>query len=74
MIRYVTDPRAGYDPESGDSWDDAHGITVFEADDGPTDTGLVDHCGRSIYRLTERAQIGFQVRRRVRVKAGSRKV
>lgn len=70
-VRYVTKrPRAGYEAEYGEFWDDAHGVTVFEADDGPQETGLLDAHGNPLYRLVERRPIGFRVKPRVRVKAG----
>lgn len=34
-------------------------LTVFEEDDTPRDTGLVDHLGRSIHAFNERGPIGF---------------
>lgn len=71
MPRYIAlRPRAGYDHDSMEAWDDAHGITVFEPDDAPVETGLLDAQGNPLYRVQERAAIGFRVKPRYRVKAG----
>lgn len=36
-------------------------LTVYEVDDEPVDTGLVDASGLPIYRVTDREPIGFRV-------------
>lgn len=71
MPRYVAmRPRSGYDPDSMEAWDDAHGITVFDPDDAPVETGLLDANGNPLYRINDRRPIGFRVKPRYRVKAG----
>lgn len=34
-------------------------LTVYEQDDGPIDTGLVDHHGHTIMAVLDRESIGF---------------
>lgn len=72
MTRYVTKhpARAGFDSYTLEYWSDGDGITVFEPNDEPQETGLLNADGVMLYRLPERNQIGFRVKPRVRVKAG----
>jgi hypothetical protein len=55
-IRYVTKAER-VDGEDGDVSYTAG--TVFERDDAPRDTGLLDANGNRLYRLEQRAPIGF---------------
>lgn len=69
--RYVTKAWQG---ETGEGWQDRPTTTVFEAEDGPVETGLLDQNGTPLFRMVERNPIGFCLERpRYRVKAGSSK-
>ncbi len=72
--RYVSRrPRAWQDDCGG--WQDRPTITVHEDDDEPQDTGLLDACGNPLFRVRDRAPLGFDLtprKPRVRVKARSR--
>lgn len=55
--------------KSKDMYDDdplLPSLTVYDSDDSPIDTGLVDHGGNPIYSYTERQPIGFTNRLAVR--------
>jgi hypothetical protein len=45
-----------------DGWQERPTITVFEADDRPAETGLVDIDGTPLVRLRRRIPIGFRGR------------
>lgn len=51
--------------KSKDMWEDdplLPSLTVYDSDDTPIDTGLVDHRGGAIYSYEERQPIGFTIR------------
>ena len=71
--RYVSRPRA-WQNECGEGWQDRPSITIYEPDDEAQDTGLLDACGNPLFRVVDRAPIGFDLtprKPRYRVKAGS---
>lgn len=55
MTRYITRAWSSdtHTPE------DRPSCTVYEAEDAPIDTGLLDANGTPLYRLPERRRIGF---------------
>lgn len=74
-VRYVTRAQARYSVALDDDVQD-HGLTVFEADDEPTDTGLLDSTGAPLYRVHDRKPIGFdtsRVQAACKSKSGKRK-
>lgn len=59
MKRYVTMPRARVRAEYDDDVPLLPSLTVYEADNSPVDTGLVDHHGDPIMAVYDRSPIGF---------------
>lgn len=60
MTRYIA---IKHRPKSWDGWEDQPPIvqatTIYEADDKPEETGLVDANGTPLYRVKERAKLGY---------------
>lgn len=58
-MKYIAIPQR---PKSGD-WEDqppvVQATTVYEADDQPVDTGLVDMNGTRLYRVADKIKMGF---------------
>jgi hypothetical protein len=70
--RYVSRPRAWQDDYGG--WQDRPTATVYEPDDAPQETGLLDALGNPLFRVVDRAPLGFDLtppKPRIRIKAGS---
>lgn len=57
MTKYIT--RAAYIGADEGGQPIVTADTVFVEDDGPRDTGLIDHAGNRIYRESSRAPLGF---------------
>jgi hypothetical protein len=59
MMRYIAMRTA---PKSGD-WEDqppiAAATTIYEPDDAPINTGLLDVNGTPLYRLNDKMKMGF---------------
>lgn len=57
-MRYISVPNAQWE-----LWDRPATVqstmTVYEQEDKPTDTGLVDATGTRLYRISERIKIGY---------------
>ncbi len=52
----------GYKPQKAEYWEDVaviYDLTVREQEQAPTDTGLIDHLGLSIFSFPEERRIGF---------------
>lgn len=47
---------------SVDEWHQPAAETVYETDEMPRKTGLLDQYGRPLYRVPERQPIGFRLR------------
>jgi len=61
--RHLTQPtRAGYYDDAAEAFVEHPHITVFEADNEPFRTGLLDANGADIYAVDEREPIGFRLR------------
>lgn len=66
LTRYIarrTPPRAWTD-DSPWTTSQRPTLTVYEVDDAPTDTGLLDAHGTPLYRVRERATMGFDLTKR----------
>ena len=48
---------------ASDSWEDqppiAAATTVYESEEGPIDTGLIDVTGTKLYRVKDRVKMGY---------------
>lgn len=71
MIKYVTRRRPARahvdDSDLFQTHDDSKipaDVTVFEPDDGPEWTGILDWRGNEICRVSERGRMGFRLRSR----------
>ena len=53
-MRYVSIANVG-------EWDQPAADTVYEAEQKPEKTGLLDQYGTPLYRMPEKKQIGFQI-------------
>lgn len=52
----------GYKPKSAEYWEDIpviYDLTVREQEEVPSDTGLIDHIGNSIFSFPAERRIGF---------------
>ncbi len=60
MTRYIAIPQR---PKAYESWEDqppiAAASTVYEQDDRPEETGLVDAHGVPLYRVRDKIKMGF---------------
>lgn len=60
VIRYITLPQR---QKAYDDWESQPPIgqatTVYEPDDAPVDTGIVDASGTKLYRVRDRTKMGF---------------
>lgn len=65
MPRYVAiarKPKASYfDGDLGCEIHAPEHLTIYEAEDAPRDTGLLDANGTPLYRMSDRQPIGFDL-------------
>jgi len=62
MQKYISGRGVKSDFDEWGYYDDRSSIEVFESDNRPVDTGLLDVHGDRIFRVIERQPIGFRVR------------
>jgi hypothetical protein len=62
--RYIVGPARSWRSEDGDFWQDRPTMTVFSEDDRPIATGLLDASGAPLFRVQERAPLGFVTKAR----------
>ena len=60
-VAIVTKPRSS--PRMSEDWEQqppvVQATTVYEPEDGPIDTGLVDQHGTRLYRVKDKIKMGF---------------